>query len=407
MDGKGKSKMPPNDDDHNPNPKRTRPSSSSGIGDRSVAEDEHVLEFLSRIQPILSNWVEVGVINALQTHFHPLLELLRERIESGEEAIVEGGVEKFKLVFCNQPASTIFTNNKIKAENGEALVVAICDATTNDIIRTGLMASAAVELGLVNGDYDGTNRSVSELNRNVLSAREGKRPLMHGDGTKFLLENGYAPINCVCITDNSSWTKSKKFRIIAKIIDEKILAMFPTIGVAVSQSFRVMDHRGEVNKKHHPPSREDEVWRLEGIGKDGAYHKNLSSHGIKNVGDFLLKYHEIGSALLKKLLGNKVPDKTWTMMVENAFECQSYTRYEPLSETYLLSNNVMEDRAYNEVLDILEPNNLDHLCLECGLADSRPLLTGEASTLCEAAAATTVCSHNYANTHTDQRPLTK
>ena len=56
-----------------------------------------------------------------------------------------------------------------------------------------------------------------------------------------------------------------------------------------------------VNKKHHPPSREDEVWRLEGIGKDGAYHKNLSLHDINTVGDFVLKYYEIGSTALKKV----------------------------------------------------------------------------------------------------------
>ena len=69
-----------------------------------------------------------------------------------------------------------------------------------------------------------------------------------------------------------------------------------------------------VNKKHHPPSREDEVWRLEGIGKDGAYHKNLSSHGIKNVGDFLLKYHEIGSALLKKVAQQ---NQNWSYLLLN------------------------------------------------------------------------------------------
>lgn len=40
-------------------------------------------------------------------------------------------------------------------------------------------------------------------------------------------------------------------------------------------------------KKHHPPSLEDEVWRLEKIGKDGAFHKKLSSFGINTVQDFL------------------------------------------------------------------------------------------------------------------------
>lgn len=42
-----------------------------------------------------------------------------------------------------------------------------------------------------------------------------------------------------------------------------------------------------VYKKHYPPALEDEVWRLEKIGKDGAFHKKLSAEGIKTVQDFL------------------------------------------------------------------------------------------------------------------------
>jgi hypothetical protein len=42
-----------------------------------------------------------------------------------------------------------------------------------------------------------------------------------------------------------------------------------------------------VYKKHHPPQLEDEVWRLEKIGKDGAFHKKLAAEGIKTVQDFL------------------------------------------------------------------------------------------------------------------------
>lgn len=56
-----------------------------------------------------------------------------------------------------------------------------------------------------------------------------------------------------------------------------------------------------MNKKHHPPSREDEVWRLEGIGKDGAYHKNLSYHGITTVGDFLEAYRDMGADPLRRV----------------------------------------------------------------------------------------------------------
>ena len=202
--------------------------------------------------------------------------------------------------------------------------VEICDATTNAIISTGPLSSAPIGLVLLDGDYDETNRSLIEFNRNILSQRYEKRPLLVGSDIKLNLESGVASIKSVSITDNSTWMKSKKFRFGAKIIDENILAMYPTIEAAVSQPFRVMDHRGEgklvslivvctvewmilhfymisVNKKHHPPSREDELWRLEGIRKDGIYHKNLSSYGIKNVDDFLLEYQKIGPERLRKV----------------------------------------------------------------------------------------------------------
>jgi hypothetical protein len=42
-----------------------------------------------------------------------------------------------------------------------------------------------------------------------------------------------------------------------------------------------------VYKKHYPPALEDDVWRLENIGKDGAFHKRLSQEGIETVEQFL------------------------------------------------------------------------------------------------------------------------
>ena len=42
-----------------------------------------------------------------------------------------------------------------------------------------------------------------------------------------------------------------------------------------------------VYKKHYPPALNDEVWRLEKIGKDGSFHKRLNKSGIGTVEDFL------------------------------------------------------------------------------------------------------------------------
>lgn len=45
-----------------------------------------------------------------------------------------------------------------------------------------------------------------------------------------------------------------------------------------------------VYKKHHPPSLNDEVWRLEKIGKEGAFHRRLSKDRVFSVQDFLTLY---------------------------------------------------------------------------------------------------------------------
>lgn len=50
-------------------------------------------------------------------------------------------------------------------------------------------------------------------------------------------------------------------------------------------------------KKHYPPRKSDEIWRLEKIAKDGAFHKRLSDHGINLVGDLLQSYVKDQSSL--------------------------------------------------------------------------------------------------------------
>src|SRR4051812_25193448 len=56
-----------------------------------------------------------------------------------------------------------------------------------------------------------------------------------------------------------------------------------------------------VYKKHHPPVLEDEVWRLEKIGKEGAFHKRLNKEKIVTVKDFLTLLH-LDAPRLRKVL---------------------------------------------------------------------------------------------------------
>ncbi|XP_022968714.1 calmodulin-binding protein 60 G-like isoform X2 [Cucurbita maxima] len=286
----------------------------------------------------------------------------------GKEATINGfGASKFKLLFLNQTAPTIFTNNEIEARNGKPLLVAICDTTnSNGIIKTGPLSSALVELVVLNLEF-GSDQRVDEsswtsrdFNNNVVSKREGKRPLIVGNDMIICLKNGVGFIKGLSFSDNSSWTKSKKFRLGAKVVDKNILAKFPRIVEAVSKPFRVMDHRGKVYKKHHPPRREDEIWRLEGIGKDGIYHNRLFSKGIKNVDDFLKAYHKKGPTYFRKLLGGRVPQNTWKRMVNNALECDAFIASmasNPSFRVRSMGNETMGGEAFDMNSEVSEPKN--------------------------------------------------
>lgn len=102
-------------------------------------------------------------------------------------------------------------------------------------------------------------------------------------------------------------------------------------------------------KKHHPPSLDDEVWRLEKIGKHGAFHRRLSENRINTVQDFLKSLvidrdwlRGVSSRRRRRrllllllpsansrsvgprhpqVLGNGMSNKIWEAAVEHALEC--------------------------------------------------------------------------------------
>lgn len=64
---------------------------------------------------------------------------------------------------------------------------------------------------------------------------------------------------------------------------DQLLSHFVVLPVSDLMTFSP----GLVYKKHYPPALNDEVWRLEKIGKDGSFHKRLNNNGIFTVEDFL------------------------------------------------------------------------------------------------------------------------
>ncbi|KAI0515629.1 hypothetical protein KFK09_008294 [Dendrobium nobile] len=233
-----------------------------------------------------------------------------------EEAKPSCGLQ---LIFKKQPSLSIFTENRIEDDDGCPLEILLVDTATGKKPITSLSSSIKVELVVLDGDFscdDSDNWSTVDFNRKIVKEREGRRPLLTGD-IALTLKNGEASIDELKFTDNSSWIRSRHFRIGARVSSGSLKG-FDIREAATSRLF-VKDHRGEAYKKNYPPALGDEVWRLEKIGKDGAFHKKLMAKNIKTVQDFL-KLSVIDSPQLRTILGMSC-DRNWEAAIKHAKTC--------------------------------------------------------------------------------------
>ncbi|KAL2941166.1 Calmodulin-binding protein 60 D [Bienertia sinuspersici] len=237
-----------------------------------------------------------------------------------------------QLVLVNKLPSTLFTNSHIEDEGHAPLQIKLVDSKFKNVIQHGPFSSIKVEIFVLNADFaaDGReNWSETEINEHIVRERDGKRPLLVGD-LSFALVGGVGTIRNISFTDNSSWVRSRKFKLGVRALSR---ASHGTgIREAVSDAFMVLDHRGESYQKHSKPSLDDPVWRLKKISKQGASHMKLESQGIKTVKDFLMHYH-VDSSYLRQILGKGIANRTWDTMVKHANECQlDNTHYTYTSE---------------------------------------------------------------------------
>lgn len=157
--------------------------------------------------------------------------------------------------FLNEIDSKIYTNNELKAKNGERLKVAILDVTnSNKVVETGSLSSAQIEFVVLDGAssckqwWEKTHLNLSTFDQSVLSPRPSgkqKKALIVGNDQSTCLINGVASPQNLKLTDNSSWSTSKTFRLGAKILDKYILTQYGEVEEAVSKPFRVMEQRGQ------------------------------------------------------------------------------------------------------------------------------------------------------------------
>ncbi|XAR52676.1 hypothetical protein NMG60_11020862 [Bertholletia excelsa] len=293
-------------------------------------------EFVTQLEPLLRKVVKEEVEHKLQTFLH---SFPRPPVNQCESSQPRGWL----LHFDDKLPSTLFTGSRIESEDNKPVKIVLLDAITKQTITSGALSSIKVEIVVLDGDF-GTNDledwSEKDFNANVVRERDGRRPLVTGDLT-ITLRDGVGCIGDVSFTDNSSWIRSRRFRLGARAVQSSSSEL--RIREARSDAFVVKDHRGESYKKHHPPNLDDDIWRLERIAKDGVFHKRLAGKGITTVKDFLQCYN-VEPSSLRNILGGGISNKTWETILEHANNCvlddNFYLYYGDAEKIGLIFNSV-------------------------------------------------------------------
>ncbi|KAK7320046.1 hypothetical protein RJT34_04776 [Clitoria ternatea] len=297
----------------------SRPSFASVIGE--VVLVKNMQNLFSGLEPLLRRVVNEEVELAMRRSYprtitrSPSLRL---------QAATEQASSSYQLMFNNKLSLPIFTGSRILDIDGNPIHVLLVDKNSENgqMVPTSLPQPIKLEIVVLDGDFPdhGDRWKSEEFNRHIVKERAGKRPLLTGE-LNITMRDGIAPIGDIEFTDNSSWIRSRKFRVAVRVAPAGT-SNHTTLPIreAITESFIVKDHRGELYKKHHPPMLQDEVWRLEKIGKDGAFHKKLSSHGIKTVQQFL-QLSIVDPRKLRTILGVGMSEKMWDVTVKHAKNC--------------------------------------------------------------------------------------
>ncbi|KAL2342467.1 hypothetical protein Fmac_003752 [Flemingia macrophylla] len=295
----------------------TRPSFASVIGE--VVMVKNLQNLFSGLEPLLRRVVNEEVERAMR-HCVPrsITRSPSLRIQAMEEP------SSYELMFSKKLSLPLFTGSKILDIDGNPIHVVLVDKSGGETVPTSLPHPIKLEIVVLDGDFPNKESWTSEeFNNHIVKERAGKRPLLTGE-LNLTIRDGIAPIEDIEFTDNSSWIRSRKFRVAVRVASGSNQGL--RIREGMTEPFVVKDHRGELYKKHHPPMLHDEVWRLEKIGKDGAFHKKLTKEGIASVQDFL-KLSVVDSHRLRKILGVGMSEKMWDVTMKHAKTCVKGNKY--------------------------------------------------------------------------------
>ncbi|XP_022961502.1 calmodulin-binding protein 60 G-like isoform X2 [Cucurbita moschata] len=213
-----------------------------------ISSPNSLAHFETFIRPVVREEVETKVVAN-----NPRQACSLRTSQHEAEFVVGGGgskMVKLKLCFLNKLPSTIFTSNNIESDNGERLQIALMDVTddyNHKIVGAAHpLSSLLVEVVVLNGEFDGerTQWSVQDFEKGIVTPRPGGGPYLKINAERIRLKNGLFSINN-SFNVNSKRTRTGRFRLGVKVIDDEILGnnSYPRIIEAVSNSFRVRERK--------------------------------------------------------------------------------------------------------------------------------------------------------------------
>ncbi|CBI15483.3 hypothetical protein VitviT2T_025848 [Vitis vinifera] len=292
---------------------RTRPFFASIIGETFRGNSWQ--NICTALEPMLRRVVNEEVERGLVRGARSLTWSPSLRIHGPEPS-------NLQLIFSKNLSLPIFTGAKIRDAENNPLLLCIVDKSGDEAVQTTLPYPIQLDIVVLDGDFphgELTNStwSMEEFNNSIVKERTGKRPLLVGD-VLVTMRDGFAVVGDIEFTDNSHWIRGRKFRLGARVVPGSCHGV--RILEAFTEPFAVRDHRGELYRKHHPPMLNDDVWRLENISKDGAFHKRLAFKHINTVQEFL-KLFIVDPAKLRRILGAGMSDKKWEAVIKHASTC--------------------------------------------------------------------------------------
>ncbi|XP_027126518.1 calmodulin-binding protein 60 A [Coffea arabica] len=270
-----------------------------------------VESFLGSLEPMMENLVRKTVkqeIELAQERF-----FTREKWKPHDDPHTSQ-VRCLELQFLDRISSPVYTGKQIKGERGDSIKLALVDSDGN-LVNSGPEASARVEILVVQeGACHGDNSYNCGDSEGVISEKKGRKPLLFRN--YFKMKEGIVDLEDVKFKNKAKWTKSCEVNLVARVVEN---LNGTKVKDAKTESFRVMDCRSTLYKKHDPPMLSDEVWRLQKIGKEGRLHKRLQEAKIYSVKEFLISLNLDPRSLQQRL---NVGAEKFKVIVDHARRCE-------------------------------------------------------------------------------------